>query len=81
MIFAVHVVVIGGILMEGCKDTAKDKASTAPKDEMAGTTSNARPMTTTPDYAPAPSTTAPTAVTGATPPQPQANHRPCRPPR
>jgi LysM repeat protein len=74
MILAVHVVVIGGLLLQGCKDTAKDKASAAAKDEMAGTTSNAGPMTTTPDYAPAPSTTAPAAVAGATPPQPQLSN-------
>jgi LysM repeat protein len=50
MILTVHVVVIGGMLLQGCKDNAKDQAkadSTAPTagDTMAMAISNSTPMT------------------------------------
>ena len=43
MIFAVHIVVLGGILMVGCKDTAK--VSAPPKDMLTDT----GPMSPSPD--------------------------------
>jgi LysM repeat protein len=50
MILSVHVVVIGGMLLQGCKDNAKDQTkadSTGPTagDTMAMTISNSTPMT------------------------------------
>jgi LysM repeat protein len=64
MIFAVHIVVLGGILMVGCKNTATtEKAKT---DEV--TANTASPMTTPGTDLSAPAPTAPTAGTtpGAT---------------
>jgi len=51
MILTVHVVVIGGMLLQGCKDTAKDQAKTdatgaTPGDTMAMASTN--PSSTTP---------------------------------
>jgi LysM repeat protein len=61
MIFAVHIVVLGGILMVGC-NPAKDKAAKAdPSMDMAGGPAKTDPMSvTSPDIAPAPPAIAPT---------------------
>ena len=72
MIIAVHIVVIGGILMVGCKDTAKDKAKTDQNMDMAGGPAKSDVMSSTPpDIAPAP---APIAPPAATPPLPGGNN-------
>jgi LysM repeat protein len=60
MIFAVHIVVLGGILMVGCKDTAKDKAKTDQNLDMAGGPAKSDSMSVSPsDMAPAPAPIAP----------------------
>ena len=65
MIFAVHIVVLGGILMVGCKDTAKDKAKTDLNTDVGGGPASSSPMSATPtDLAPA----APSTATAATSP-------------
>jgi LysM repeat protein len=73
MIVAVHVILIGGFLMVGCKDANKEHASTTTSDETttastaANTTSNTSPMSAEMS-APTGATAAPTAapVTAAT---------------
>ena len=47
MILAVHVVLIGGMLLQGCKDTNKDNASNPPADTTVSSadTSNLPPVT------------------------------------
>jgi LysM repeat protein len=57
VIFAVHIVLLGGILMVGCKNTSSDKAKTDQSSDVA----KSDPMSATPpDYsAPAPSAPAP----------------------
>jgi LysM repeat protein len=50
MILAIHVVVIGGLLLQGC---SKDKATTTKETETA-TATNASPMSATPEFVPAP---------------------------
>jgi LysM repeat protein len=69
MIFAVHIVVLGGILMVGCKDTgAKDKAKTDLNTDVGGGPANPGPVSAPPsDMAPAPAATAPTASTASLP--------------
>jgi len=55
MIIAFHVVVIGGFLIVGCKDTARDKAKTDLNTDMAGGPAKSDVMSSTPpDIAPAP---------------------------
>jgi LysM repeat protein len=55
MIFAVHIVVLGGILLVGCKDTAKDKAKTDMSTDMAGGPANPGPVSVAPpDMTPPP---------------------------
>jgi len=63
MIFAVHIVVLGGILMVGCNNPSKDKAKTDLNTDVSGGPASSSPMSATPtDLAPpAPSTA--TAVT------------------
>jgi LysM repeat protein len=61
MILAIHVVVIGGLLMQGC---SKDKASTTGATDTA-TATNTSPTPTTPEYAPTPAAPATTASTPA----------------
>ncbi len=51
MILAIHVVVIGGLLMQGC---SKDKAATTPKEGDTNAVANGSPMSATPDFTPAP---------------------------
>jgi hypothetical protein len=51
MILTVHVVVIGGMLLQGCKDTAKDQpkvdnSTTASGDTLAVTPTNSNPVGT-----------------------------------
>ncbi|MGA3179030.1 MAG: LysM peptidoglycan-binding domain-containing protein [Verrucomicrobiota bacterium] len=74
MIVAIHTVLIGGILMVGCKNAAKDHASATPADDMAATQSNSSPMsadlTPAPGTAPAPAVVAP-PLAGT--PLPQSN--------
>jgi LysM repeat protein len=50
MILAIHVVVIGGLLLQGC---SKDKATTTSNTELT-TATNSSQMSTTPDLVPAP---------------------------
>jgi LysM repeat protein len=63
MIFAVHIVVLGGILMVGC-NPAKDKAKTDLNTEVGGGPASSSPMSATP------TDLAPPASTAATPPSP-----------
>jgi LysM repeat protein len=68
MIFAVHIVVLGGILLVGCKDTAKVTAKTDQPMDVA----KSDPMSATPsDIAPAP---APVAPPVSMPPLPGGNN-------
>jgi len=61
MIFAVHIVVLGGILMVGC-NPAKDKAKLDQSTDMAGGPAKTDPMSlASPDIAPAPPAITPTA--------------------
>jgi len=71
MIFAVHIVVLGGILMEGCKPTAKDTAKTDLNTDVGGGPASSGPMSVTPtDVSP----TAPaTATTASSPSLPGGN--------
>jgi len=73
MIVAIHTVLIGGILMVGCKDAAKDHASATPADDMAATQSNSSPMsadlTPAPGTAPAPNAVVAPPLAGTPPPQ------------
>jgi len=60
MVLSVHVVVIGGMLLQGCKDTAKDQA----KQDSSSTASTDTAVSATPlnsTTAPAPTDMAPTA--------------------
>lgn len=64
MIFAVHIVVLGGILMVGC-NPAKDKAKTDLNTDVGGGPASSSPMSATPtDLAPA----APSTATATTSP-------------
>ena len=66
MVFAIHIVLIGGILMVGCKDTSK--VNTPPKDTTADV-SSPNPMSPTPsDFPPVAPSTAPAASTASMPP-------------
>ncbi|MGD0410388.1 MAG: LysM peptidoglycan-binding domain-containing protein [Verrucomicrobiota bacterium] len=68
MIISVHIVVIGGILMVGCKDTARDKAKTDQTMDMAGGPAKSDVMSSTPsDIAPAPAPIAPPTATPSLP--------------
>jgi len=76
MILAIHVVVIGGLLLQGC---SKDKATTTSTSgtEVAAAT-NTSPMSTTPEFTPAPVASnnvvsAPAATPAMTTPTPVAS--------
>jgi len=66
MIVAVHVVVIGGLLIVGCKDTTKT-AGTTPKSDVAADTSIKDPMSTTKDDFGAPTSPSTTTTTASLP--------------
>jgi LysM repeat protein len=57
MILTVHVVVIGGMLLQGCKDTAKDQAKTDSTAVTPGDTTAMAPANANPATAPAGPTT------------------------
>lgn len=64
MIVAIHTVLIGGILMVGCKDANKQSSATPPDETTAATASAPSPMSTT-DLA-SPATTGPAAPSATT---------------
>jgi LysM repeat protein len=68
MIFAVHIVVLGGILMVGCKDTAKNNAKTDQSMDLGGGPAKVDAMSSTPpDMTPPPAPTAPPVSTPSLP--------------
>jgi LysM repeat protein len=76
MVLGIHVVVIGGLLLQGCKDVAKDSAKDSTKDATSSTTVADQ---ASPNNNPAPASAPAPALVDTAPAVPTANTGPVNP--
>jgi len=80
MVLGIHVVVIGGLLLQGCKETPKDQVKDGAGTTTTTVTPDPAPNNTVPAPAPADTSSATVAPTAATVPAPVAQPPPVTPP-